>query len=184
MRLFISIEVPEGIKKKVGVLVEKFRKCLTPIKWVENKNLHVTLKFIGWVEDDKVEKLKSCVTESVKGVGPFEMSLAGIGMFPDKKHPRVIWVGSTKGTEKAKKLADKIERSVAGSGFREEEREFTSHLTIGRIKEKIDTEELSKCVSKAEKSEFGSFMVDHVSLMKSTLRRSGPIYEELEQIKL
>jgi RNA 2',3'-cyclic 3'-phosphodiesterase len=184
MRLFVSIEIPGKIKSKISKMVEKLKNHLTPVKWMENKNLHVTLKFLGWVEDEKIGKLMECLKKSVKGLKPFELSFAGIGYFPDRKHPRVIWVGTEDGSEKVKRLADKIDGAAAAKGFREEEKEYTSHLTIGRIKEKIDTDALTKYISEHEGSKFGKFRVDHISLMKSTLRRSGPIYEEIEQIKL
>ncbi len=184
MRLFISIEIPDKIKKTIDKMTDKLKMKLTPIKWVENKNLHLTLKFIGWTDDDKVGKLTGIVEKTVKGYGSFNVTLAGMGVFPTVKSPRVIWIGMLEGAEKVKALGERIEDAVSKEGFREEEREYTPHLTIGRIKEKIDVEPLCGFMEKNKDSSFGGFSVDHISVMKSTLRRTGPIYEEIGQIKL
>jgi 2'-5' RNA ligase len=107
-----------------------------------------------------------------------------MGVFPEAKHPRVIWIGMSEESEKVKELADKIECDAAKEGFREEEGEFSPHLTIGRIKEKIEVDILSKFLAEHEKEDFGSFRVENVSLMKSTLRRSGPTYERIGKASL
>jgi 2'-5' RNA ligase len=184
MRTFISIEIPEEIKNNIEKLINELKLVLTPIKWVEKKNLHITLKFLGWVADDKLAPIEKCVTECAKGFKPFTLSFAGIGAFPDMKHPRVIWIGTKDGSDKAREIADCIENEASKKGFRGEEREFSPHLTIGRIKEKIDAGAVLKSVSEHENSEFGSFNVEHISIMKSTLRRTGPIYEEIKKVRL
>jgi len=184
MRIFISIELPETIKDNIAGAVNKMRTMLTPVKWVEKKNLHITLKFLGWVEDEKVKGLEDCVAECVKGFGAFELEFSGMGAFPDLKRPRVIWVGTKDGAESSKELADKIDCEISEKGFREEEREYTPHLTVGRIKERIDVAPLMDFIAEHERTDFGKFKVDHVSVMKSTLRRTGPIYDEIGRISL
>jgi RNA 2',3'-cyclic 3'-phosphodiesterase len=184
MRTFVSIEIPDDIKNKIEKLVNKLKLMLTPIKWVDKKNLHVTLKFIGWVNDEKVPPLIDCIKGCAGDFGSFDLSFSGLGVFPSAKRPRVIWIGTSAGADKVKKLGDCIEAEVAKEGVCEEEREFSPHLTIGGIKEKIDVGALNDFIEKNKDIEFGSFRVDHVSMMKSTLRRSGPIYEEIEKIKI
>jgi 2'-5' RNA ligase len=184
MRTFVSIEISEEIKERIEALVSRMKLMLTPIRWVEKKNLHVTLKFTGWMADEKLPELEKCVTDSIKGSAPFTLSFAGIGAFPTLKRPRVIWVGTKDGADASRQIADKIENKMGEKGLREEEKEFTPHLTIGHIKEKIDVASLSKFVEEHGETDFGSMEVDHVSIMKSTLRRTGPIYEEIKRIKL
>lgn len=184
MRTFISIEIPEEIKNNVETTIGELKLILPSVKWVDKKNLHITLKFLGWVEDDKLPTIENCLAECVKKFKPFTLSFTGMGAFPDLKRPRVIWVGTGEGSATAKEMADCIEKEAAEKGFREEEREFSPHLTIGRIKERIDAALLSKFVTEHEKTDFGSFTVDHASVMKSTLRRTGPIYEEIKRIQL
>lgn len=184
MRTFVSIEIPDDIKERIEKLVNKLKRMLTPIRWVEQKNLHVTLKFIGWVKDEKVPPLIECIKGCAGKFGSFDLSFSGLGVFPSVKRPRVIWIGTGTGADKVKKLGECMESEMAKEGIREEEREFSPHLTIGRIKEKIDVGALNDFIEKNKNIEFGKFTVDHVSMMKSTLRRSGPIYEEIEQIKI
>lgn len=184
MRTFISIEIPEEIKNNIENVVNDLKLALTPIKWVDKKNLHMTLKFLGWVEDRKIDGLINSVTGLVGGSGSVKLGFQGLGVFPDEKRPRVIWVGLSEGEERLRELADKIEDELAKQGYREEERGFSAHLTIGRVKEKINVEALSSLIKENEKRKFGEFVAKHVSLMKSTLMRSGPVYEEVKQINL
>ena len=184
MRTFVSIEIPDDIKAKIEKLVKKLKLRLTPIRWVEKKNLHVTLKFIGWVKDEKVPALIDHVKQCAKGFKSFDLAFSGMGVFPTPKSPRVVWVGTTTGADNVKQIADCIEDEVAKEGIREEEREFSPHLTVGRIKEKLDVTALNEFIEMNKDVDLGSFRVDHVSMMKSTLRRSGPIYEEIALIEL
>jgi len=185
MRTFISIEIPENIKDNIEKSIGEMKLMLSPLKWVDKKNLHITLKFLGWMVDNKANDMISSVTDLAKGFGSIKINFAGLGVFPNTKHPRVIWVGIDEGGEKVKELAEKIEDRLSSKGYRkEEEREFSPHLTIGRIKEKIDVEPLNKFMGENVMTEFGGFTADHISVMKSTLRRSGPIYEEIKQVRL
>ena len=185
MRTFISIEIPEDIKNNIEKAIGELKLILPHIKWVDKKNLHINLKFLGWVVDNKADDMISSVTDLAKGFGSIKINFAGLGVFPNARHPRVIWVGICEGNDRVKELAEKIDARLSSEGYRkEEEREFSPHLTIGRIKEKIDVEPLSKFMEKNMMTEFGGFTADHISVMKSTLRRSGPIYEEMKQIIL
>jgi 2'-5' RNA ligase len=185
VRAFISIEIPENIKDNIEKSIDEMKFTLSPLKWVDKKNLHITLKFLGWVVDEKVDGMISSVADLAKGFGSIKMNFAGLGVFPNAKHPRVIWVGINEGSDKIKELAEKIDARLSSEGYRkEEEREFSPHLTIGRIKEKIDAEPLGKFMEKNATTEFGGFTAEHISVMKSTLRRSGPIYEEIKQVRL
>lgn len=182
MRTFVSIELPDNIKENVEKVINELKGSMETVNWVEKKNLHITLKFLGWIDDGKIGTLEDCVRDCVKGREDFDLEFTGIGGFPNLKSPRVLWIGTGKGSERVKGLADCIEGAASKAGFREEERDFSSHLTFGRIKEKIDVAPLESFVSKNKDMFFGSVKVDHVSIMKSTLRRTGPIYEELKQI--
>jgi len=97
----------------------------------------------------------------------------------------VIWVGICEGNDRVNDLAGKIDARLSSEGYRnEEEKGFSPHLTIGRIKEKVDAEPLNKFIEINATTEFGGFTADHISVMKSTLMRSGPMYEEMKQISL
>jgi RNA 2',3'-cyclic 3'-phosphodiesterase len=182
MRSFISIEIPETIIKNVDGIIEKMKKCLTPIKWVENRNLHLTVKYLGTVDDDKLEMIEASLKESVKDIGEFEITLKGIGVFPSLQDAQVIWVGVDKGSDTFRHISDKVDSAL--SMFREEEHEFTPHLTIGRVKNKIDVGFLEGFIKELKDTDLGSFKVNSVSIFKSTLTQGGPIHEELKKVRL
>jgi len=188
MRTFVSVEIPGKIKNNINKMIVKMKRRLKAgeqVKWVDKNNLHITLKFIGWIEDGKIEKMTDSLANSVKDFGAIKVSIAGLGVFPDERHPRVVWAGIDEGWDRIKQLSERIEDRLSKESYgKRENREFSPHLTIGRIKEKIDPETLCGLIEKNKKERYGSFAAKNISLMKSTLRRSGPIYEEIEQIKL
>jgi len=178
------MEIPEEIKNNIENVIEKMKLALTPVKWVLKKNLHITLKFLGWIDDNKIGELTAATTSCVKDLGSIDVSFSGLGVFPDQKHPRVIWVGIKEGGEKVTSLANCIDTKLAKLGYKTEERGFSPHLAIGRIKERIDVEVLNSLINERADIDLGSFNASYVSIMKSTLRRTGPIYEEMEQVSL
>jgi len=198
MRLFIAVEIPDEIKKNILELINELKKVEASIKWVEEKYLHITLKFLGSVEDKDLEKLVSMVSKTVNIFGSFKVNFSGMGTFPEGKAPRVVWVGTTEGAETLVKLADGLENSLSPAGFRSEQREFKPHLTIGRIKavpahayrqaggrqEKKGVDELKARMASIKNPEFGEAMIDRIFIMKSTLTAKGPIYEKIREVKL
>jgi 2'-5' RNA ligase len=184
MRLFIAVEIPDEIKKNIVELINELKKVEASIKWVEEKNLHITLKFLGSVEDKDLEKLISMVSKTVEDFGGFKVNFSGMGTFPEGKAPRVVWVGTTEGGETLVKLADGLENSLSPAGFRSEQRAFKPHLTIGRIKEKKGVDKLKVKMALIKNPKFGEAMIDRIFIMKSTLTAKGPIYEKIREVKI
>jgi len=189
MRLFIAVELPDEVRKNITELINELKEVGSAVKWVEEKNLHITLKFLGWVEDRKVDNVVELATKAAGGTGSFKAKFEGTGTFPSGKNPRVVWVGMGEGGEKLKKLADSLEEALSNAGYRSEEREFSSHATIGRVK--VPRQARDKGVDKLkEKMEsikdpkFGEAIVDHIDIMKSTLTPKGPVYEIIKEVKL
>lgn len=174
MRLFVAVDVSDEIREQVMPvirLLEKYR----GIKAVEPENLHITLKFLGEVDEIKAEKVKERLSE-VK-FKPFTISFSGTGFFPNENYMRVIWIG-VKGYE-IRNLAHEVEKSLKGLGFKKD-KEFVAHLTVGRVK-RITPEERIKLLEELKKlsGEFGSMTVTEFRLKKSTLTPKGPIYEDV-----
>lgn len=184
MRLFIAFEMPDEVKKNVVELINELKKVEASIKWVEEKNLHITLKFLGWVEDKDLEKLIEMVSRSVENFKSFKVDFKGMGTFPEGKAPRVVWVGATEGAEVLGKIAESLENNLSQAGFRSEKRGFTPHLTIGRIKDKKGVDELKLKMAAIKNTEFGEAMIDRLFIMKSTLTSKGPIYEKIKEVTL
>jgi 2'-5' RNA ligase len=184
MRLFISIEIPDAIKNNIEKLIKELGTHLTPIKWVDKKNLHLTIKFLGEVDGSRIEELKGLTKESIGEMGKLSISIKGIGVFPDSMHPRMIWVGLGNGLAKVREVSQKVEKLLSSKGFREEENEFTPHLAIGRIKSEINIISLKRFMDENKDMDLGSFDAENLSIVKSTLKPTGPVYEIIGQVKL
>ncbi len=184
MRIFISVELPDEVKKNIAELVNELKDTGAGVKWVEAKNLHITLKFLGWVDDRKIDNLAELTTKAVSGIGSFKARFEGLGTFPEGKKPRVVWVGTVEGGDKLCDLAKNLEDILSKAGFRSEEREFRPHVTVGRVKEKKGVDKLKEKIQSLKDPKFGEAIVDHVYIMKSTLTPSGPIYEIINPVPL
>lgn len=176
MRLFIALTIDEKIKEEIYKYIEGLKvKTDAKIKWVEKENLHITLKFLGEVRENKLEDIKNALRQTVLGSSVFDLDFKGAGSFPPGKNPRVIWVGAE--SNKVVKLSKKIDDIMSSVGFKKEERNFKSHITIGRIKEgRFDIGLIEKDIDKF----FGSMVVEKVDLYRSYLSPRGPKYEIIE----
>ncbi len=178
MRSFIAIELNEEIKRELGSLMEQLRPLAPELKWVRPENLHITLKFLGEVKEEKIERIKKIIQEMVKSFRPFTIKIKGIGQFPEKRKPRVIWAG-VEDSEGLFSLQKEVEKLLSGLGFKEEEREFTGHITLARIKNPSGIERLLERLSALKEKEFGTEEVHEIALMKSELRPDGARYERI-----
>ena len=184
MRTFISVELPDEVREKISGAVEALKKVNAAVKWVEPKNLHITLKFLGEVPEGEIDNLKDRVAEAVKGKKSFPAEFSGVGTFPEGRKPRVIWAGTAKGGKEQEEIAASLEKALSKAGFREEERGFKPHITIGRVKEGKNLDALLGEIEKMKGKPFGGMMVEDINLMKSRLSPKGPIYEEVKSIRL
>jgi 2'-5' RNA ligase len=175
MRAFVAIDLPSFLKEKIKEATEKLKKCDLNAKWVESKNLHITLKFLGEVKEDVLEKVKESIETVAKKFASFEVSLNEFGFFPTPNNPRVFFISTDK-EEKLKEIAQDLERKLSLLGFKKENR-FKSHITLARFKSKKNIDSLKRELKKVNLKE--SFLIKEITLFKSTLTSLGPIYEEI-----
>lgn len=183
IRTFISINLDESLKKEINNLLMDIKKHDLAVKWVPPENLHITLKFLGHIPEDKIEKVKERLSDLTSRFNPFILRFRGIGFFPDRKRPRVIWVDISD-TDTLRDLQEMIEERLTEIGFEREDRGFSPHLTIGRIKSLGDRERLTGLIDTIKDREFGSIKVDRVSLMRSDLRPGGAKYSVIAEFPL
>lgn len=165
---------------RAGQLIGRLGSTSAKVKWVEPHNLHLTLKFLGDVDLLEIPELCQAVTDAVAELPPFEIEARGAGAFPDLRHPRTVWLGVGRGTEEMVQLHDIVEQSLAPLGFRQEQRRFRPHLTIGRVRGGgPGIAELAENL--AEQADFagGVSSVEEVVVLSSELSRTGPTYEVL-----
>ena len=183
MRTFVAVELPEGIKNQIATVQAELRRIPAQVSWVKPGNIHVTLKFLGEVPENKIEEVFSATEAGCRGIKKFRMGLKGLGGFPNLQRPRVIWVGTSAGEKEITELQEKVEKELEKTGFPKEDRKFTPHFTIGRIKMPKGIEELSQAVGKIEFAT-EEFEVKEVVVMQSQLNPAGAIYTPLKKIAL
>ncbi|MFH1771722.1 MAG: RNA 2',3'-cyclic phosphodiesterase [Candidatus Omnitrophota bacterium] len=180
MRTFIAIDIPREIKKRLVSYQETFKACRINAKWVNIDNSHLTLKFLGEVNEERIDIIKQIIDSSARLYDSFNVKLKSFGFFPDQKKPRVFFV-STDNEKGLKRLSLTLEEKLSDLGFAKEGK-FKSHITLARFK---SLDDLSCLINEIEKIvPEGNFSVDHISLYKSTLTSKGPIYDEIYRANL
>lgn len=183
MRLFVAVNLPSEIRGRLAAVQDGSRRAQADVSWVRTENIHVTLKFLGEIEEKRLEQIRPALAEVARGSAPFSMAVGGVGSFGGRV-PRVIWVSVGEGAEPLTRLAGQIEAALARVGFPKEKRGFTAHLTLGRVRSPRNAEALLTTVGEMQKEQFGSTEVHHFELMQSQLHPTGSIYTVLDQFPL
>ena len=176
MRTFVSVEVPEDIRTKVGLFSDSLKDFFkNDVKWVLPKNLHFTIKFLGEISESALSAVQECVSNTAAEFGPFLMSLSNVGFFPSARNPRVIWIGTHEGADKLLELFQELESCLEHEGFDRDTRTFFPHLTIGRVRK------YSKIIIPETLPDFEPVMYDvkGIVVIRSTLTPKGPVYERV-----
>ncbi|MCX7816348.1 MAG: RNA 2',3'-cyclic phosphodiesterase [Syntrophales bacterium] len=181
IRAFLAIEPPEEIQRALSIFEEQLKKTLKySITWVRKENIHLTLKFFGTVHRDTLKSLSTSIRTVCTASPTFIISVEGLGAFPDLKRPRVLWVGTSGDVDTLKNLQSKLEHVFQSLGFKNEERDFRGHLTLGRLKKPQPIPELMELVKTQKHARFGEFKVDKLILFQSNLTPSGAVYTKLD----
>ncbi len=183
MRCFIAIELPEEINEALAELQGKLKRCGADIKWARPENIHLTLKFLGDTHEDDIEKISGKLLDICSNFDLFEIELAGIGVFPARKSPRVLWAGIKAG-QTIIDLQKEIDSSMIEYGFIPEKRAFSPHLTIGRFRSSKFKEALLNEVRSQQERLLGSFEARSLILYRSELKPSGAEYTKISEALL
>ena len=176
IRSFIAVNLNSDIKKYLNSLQAYLNIPESKIKWVEKNNLHLTMKFLGSISLEQTELIKSELEEIASRYSPFIIKLSSnIGTFPTYKMPRIIWVGIKEGISELKELYNSIENKLSNKGFPREDKDFSGHITIGRVKFIRDKTNFIQILKRTEVNNFTQ-EVGSIDLMESKLTPSGPIY--------
>lgn len=174
IRAFIAVEVPEDIREAIHRVAERLAGRVSGVRWVEERNLHLTIKFLGDVQWDMVGKIGEAMKREAAKVEEFEMSFQGVSVFPPGRSPHVIAVG-VHGESQMAEIHRALDRCMIEYGASREDRAFLPHLTIGRIKAK-GQQDLAECLAPLAEKEFGNFLVEKLTLFQSELSPQGPTY--------
>ena len=181
MRLFTGIDLPPEVIFKLEDLLQRL-KPTAQINWSPPRNLHVTTKFIGEWPEERLAELKSVLGALPERV-PIAITIEKLGFFPNPHSPRVFWAGVHAGDDLTS-LARDTEEALAPLGIAKEQRAYSPHLTLARIKTPGKQPELLQAVAKLPSLEFGSFVADRFYLYQSRLAPSGSVYTKLSEFPL
>ncbi len=176
------MRIPEDIKERIAEVSRKLYSKVKEARIIPSENLHLTLKFLGEVPEEKVPRIKGVLSDTLKIYEPFKMEVKGAGVFPDEKKIRVFWIGAYSGG-KMKKLSILIENHLEPEGFPKENR-FKEHITIARFKSTPKISFLKELIERYKEESFGVMPVEKIELIKSELRPSGSLYSTFCVISL
>lgn len=183
LRLFSALELPAPITESLAALRHRLQGQMPrqSVRWVQPRNIHLTLKFYGEVKPEQVAALQESVTHAVLGCAPLTLALNGLGLFPNAVRPRVVWVGLGGELEALGALQAAVEQGAAGLGFPPEARGFTPHLTLGRVTENLRPPDRPRISAALRALTFApqTFTVEQVALIRSELKPAGSVYTRL-----
>jgi len=183
LRAFIAIELPKQLQDALDKQTTRLRQPLGEdlVRWIPTQNMHLTLKFIGNIAASHVEFLKQLITQTAESHSQFDLQISGIGSFPNSKKARILWAGLHAPAELAS-LQRSLEAGTTRLGYEKEERPFSPHLTLGRVRPNIDQTGLQKIrtiLDTIQLGNIGSARVDSIHLYKSELHTNGSVYTKL-----
>ncbi len=184
IRSFIAIDLPEETRKALAAVQEQLKQSRARVRWVRANSIHLTLKFLGNIHPDQVEDIALAVAEEVRDEPPITLGATGLGAFPSRRKPRVIWIGMEGEVQRFTRIQARVENALEPLGFVREKRPFRPHLTIGRVKDRRRLQSLIDAMATLDMPQFDSFDVTEIILYKSDLRPTGAIYTKLHRMPL
>jgi len=186
IRSFIAIELPDELRLGLGRLQASL-KNQAGVKWVDPSGIHLTLKFLGGVDADRLGGITQAMEEAAAGISPFRLEVNGLGVFPSPRQVRVAWVGLRGDIDSLLRLQQRLETSLSRLGFTPESRPFTPHLTLARVRDGVSSETrggFGQAFIGATLDMECTIEVGAIALMRSQLSRQGAIYSRISLVSL
>lgn len=188
LRAFLAAELPPDLQDAIQAATAGPRTAIGPelVRWVPPRNVHLTLKFLGDVSPSSVDLIERVLETEAAKYQPFEVTVEGLGCFPNVRHPRVFWVGLS-GPPALTSLQHDLDGATARLGYASEDRDFSPHLTIGRVRQNVASADVQKIRAEIERTKvgkIGTVRVDALHLFKSELQPSGSVYTKLFSAQL
>ena len=184
IRAFIAINFNPKIQRSIGRMQDHLRKTNCDIKWVRPENIHITLKFLGNVETKQVDAIKRMLANHYRSTKPLKVELAQLGTFPNINRPRILWIGLKDNKQRLSQTAISLQKALTKIGLEGDQKAFSPHITIGRIRSFKNTNLLSESISKYQVPKGLTQVITKIILYKSILTSQGPNYEPLYQAML
>ncbi|HEX9763952.1 MAG TPA: RNA 2',3'-cyclic phosphodiesterase [Candidatus Acidoferrales bacterium] len=179
MRLFVALELGETVRAAVRDLIGRLQRARADVRWVRPEGMHLTLKFIGEVPEDKLEPIRAALG-GVTSPKPVTLEFRELGYFPNERRPHVLWVG-IEASDNLANLAGQLEAALEPLGIEREERDYVPHLTLGRFKSAKRADKLQEEIAALASTEFGRVETSEFFLFQSKLSPAGAQYTKLER---
>lgn len=180
IRSFIAFDIDnDSVINRIASAQKLLIQTNADLKLVEPKNIHITVRFLGAINPEMVEKVYAAM-KNVKFT-PFNIQLTGLGVFPTTNYPRVVWAGITDGADQLKSIFEQLEPQIHDLGFAPDPNGFSPHLTIARVRSGANKQRLVDLVERQENFDFGIIRADSLRLKKSQLSPRGPAYSTLKE---
>jgi len=183
LRAFIAVDLDPGLKAAVRELVRKLEAFRADVRWTRADGNHLTLKFLGEIDDASAGRVKAVLGEVASRHKAFSLRLEGTGVFPGERKPRVLWIGVVAGPELGA-FQEELEEALGREGFPREERAFKPHLTLGRVKGRDRLDKVLAELAAHARDDFGGMAVARIALFESRLRPDGAEYHIVEEVSL
>jgi len=183
MRCFIAINLDDSLKREINSVMAGLRQGNWDVKWVPAENLHITLRFLGETPENITEKIRLELAGVSGRHESFDLNFRGVGVFPDRKRPRVVWIDLVHPKDLIR-LQQDVDEYLATLGFERETRDFSPHLTIGRVRSLRGRDFFLEAMEALKDRDFGNIGVDRIYLMKSDLKPAGAQYSVIAEFPL
>ena len=183
IRCFIAIEIPEKIQALILEIQRKLQKKISRATWTKSGNHHLTLKFLGQVEQQQISRIENLLSKIATQNEQFNIEFGGLGVFPNWKHPRILWLGLTEGEPKIRALSASINKGMKNLQYPIDTR-FHPHLTLARFKKQVNILKSSESFTEYETLANSGFLIDEFTLIMSELHPKGAIYTPINTFKL
>jgi 2'-5' RNA ligase len=178
VRLFVAIQIPEDIRASIASLLQEFLAIAPQIKWIRVGNLHITLKFLGETDPDRLSPIKESLA-SIHSKNPVPLDFSGLGFFPNAKRPNILWAG-IQSSSNLQSIVSRIENQMHSLGYPKEDRAFTPHLTLARLDKAVLPKTLKDTIAQNSAVHFGNFIARDFHLIESKLKSTGAEYTTVQ----
>lgn len=183
-RVFIAVELNDSVRQRLEEIQSELKKIDTDIKWVNPRIIHLTLKFLGDVPQNDLDKVCAAIEDSLRSFSRFEFQINNLGCFPTKGSPKIIWAGVDAGSDLLKQIAETLSAHVSAFCEEKDDKEFSAHITLGRLRSSKNVVHLIDLIKNTPPKFSETQNVDHITLFKSDLTPSGPNYSIIKTFNL
>ena len=179
MRTFIALEISDESRSSLAQLIESIKPELGKLSWVKPENIHLTMKFIGEIDEKMIPDIERELNHVAAKTSVMSVNIRSLGCFPNPRRARVLWAGLRGNLEQLEFLKRDVEESMTKIGLEKDNKKFSPHVTLARIKKPVDTARLTSILKEHDNSDYGKEEFDHIALIKSDLTPSGANYTRL-----